>query len=102
MNKIVPDPPPAGAPVTTFSTAFASCSGSHDPVFAVRAGVDIEDALVHLSVLLRCAQVTTVKALELAEGEQQSLLWSTQQSLDMSHALTEAVLKGVEVHTKTT
>ncbi|MHC2148673.1 DUF3077 domain-containing protein [Pseudomonas sp. 210_17 TE3656] len=51
MTKPVPDPPLT----TQTSTTFGSCNGSHDPLFAVRAGVSSEDALVHASVLLKSA-----------------------------------------------
>ncbi|MGF6592150.1 DUF3077 domain-containing protein [Pseudomonas sp. 2835] len=98
MIKIVPDPPPAGAPAKTTCTLFGSCDGSHDPLFAVRAGVDIEDALVHISVLQRCAFVTNAQALEKADADLRELLWATQHSLEMAKALTEAVLDGLEDH----
>ncbi|WP_408980711.1 DUF3077 domain-containing protein [Pseudomonas sp. B21-012] len=49
MTKPVPDPPLS----TQTSTTFGSCNGSHDPLFAVRAGVSSEDALIHTSTLLK-------------------------------------------------
>lgn len=52
MTKGLPDPP---ASLTTAPTSFSTCESSHPPLFSVRPGVDLEDALVHLSTLLRGA-----------------------------------------------
>ncbi|MHC2148675.1 hypothetical protein [Pseudomonas sp. 210_17 TE3656] len=76
MTKPVPDPPLT----TQTSTTFGSCNGSHDPLFAVRAGVSSEDALIH------------AHACEMVNAEVRGLLWATEQSLEMSLALVEALL----------
>jgi len=52
MTKGLPDPP---ARATTASSSFSTCECSHPLLFAVRSGVDYEDALVHLSTLLKGA-----------------------------------------------
>ncbi|UVJ46698.1 hypothetical protein NVV94_08865 [Pseudomonas sp. LS1212] len=46
MMKIVPDPPPAGTILKTVTTPFGSCDAGHEPLFAVRGGINAEDALV--------------------------------------------------------
>ncbi|PWB33109.1 hypothetical protein DCO48_10620 [Pseudomonas sp. SDI] len=96
MIKIVPDPPLGNTLPTTAHATFGSCSGSHAPLFAVREGVDMEDALVHISVLVKAAYETNVQACEKAGDELRGLLWAGQHSLEMAKALTDAVLDGVE------
>ena len=92
MTKPVPDPPL----VTKISTTFGSCDGSHEPLFAVRPGVSAEDALVHASVLLKSAYRTNAHACDMVDAEVRELLWATEQSLEMSLALVEALLDEVE------
>ncbi|WP_442113814.1 DUF6124 family protein [Pseudomonas sp. NUPR-001] len=98
MTKIVPDPPPS---TTQTSTTFGTCNGSHDPLFAVRAGVSSEDALVHACVLLKSAFQTNAHACDRVNAEVRGLLWATEQSLEMSLALVEAVLDEVEARSAT-
>lgn len=94
MIKVVPDPPLA----YTFPAHanFGSCDGSHPPLFAVRDGVDIEDALVHISVLLRAAYEINTQAVEKAEDNPRALLWGSQQLTEMAKSLTLSVLDGIE------
>ncbi|WP_340333006.1 MULTISPECIES: hypothetical protein [Pseudomonas] len=61
-------------------------------MFAVRSGVDYEDALVHLSTLLKGAFATNLKALELAKGTCRDLLLSNDHGLDSAKAVVEALL----------
>ena len=93
MTKGLPDPP---VRATTASSSFSTCECSHPPLFAVRSGVDYEDALVHLSTLLKGAFVTNLKALELAKGTCRDLLLSNDHGLDSAKAVVEALLDGVE------
>ncbi|MFY9963301.1 MULTISPECIES: DUF3077 domain-containing protein [unclassified Pseudomonas] len=97
MTKPVPDPPL----VTKTSTTFGSCDGSHDPLFAVRPGVSAEDALVHATILLKSAYRTNAHACDMVDAEVRELLWATEQSLEMSLALVEALLDEVEAHAET-
>lgn len=97
MTKIVPDPPHT----TQTGTTFGSCNGSHDPLFAVRAGVSSEDALVHASVLLKSAFQTNAHAFDRADAEVRGLLRATEHSLEMSLALVEALLDEVEARSET-
>ncbi|QXH37683.1 MULTISPECIES: hypothetical protein [Pseudomonas] len=66
-------------------------------MFAVREGVDLEDALVHLSTLLKGAFATNLKAMELASGTCQDLLMANDHGLDAAKAVVEALLDGVEM-----
>ena len=84
MTKGLPDPP---VRATTAASSFSTCECSHPPLFAVRSGVDYEDALVHLSTLLKGAFATNLKALELAKGTCRDLLLSNDHGLDSAKAL---------------
>ncbi|MFF7110386.1 hypothetical protein [Pseudomonas sichuanensis] len=66
-------------------------------MFAVRDGVDFEDALVHLSTLLKGAFATNLKAMELATGTCRDLLLANDHGLDAAKAVVEALLDGVQM-----
>ncbi|MEW5547982.1 hypothetical protein [Pseudomonas soli] len=66
-------------------------------MFAVREGVDFEDALVHLSTLLKGAFATNLKAMKLATGTCHDLLLGNDHGLDAAKAVVEALLDGVEM-----
>ncbi|MFJ5180350.1 DUF3077 domain-containing protein [Pseudomonas fulva] len=93
MTKGLPDPP---ASLTTAPTSFSTCESSHPPLFSVRPGVDLEDALVHLSTLLRGAYAANLKAMELANGTCFDLLLGNDHGLESATAVVEALLKGLE------
>ena len=61
-----------------------------------------EDALVHASILLKSAYQTNAHACERVEPEVRGLLWATQNSLEMSLALVEALLDEVEARSMNT
>lgn len=92
MTKGLPDPPRA----TTASCNFGHCECSHPSLFAVREGVDLEDALVHLSTLIKGAFATNLKVMELASGTSHDLLMANDHALDSAKAVVEAVLNGLE------
>ncbi|MFW3899438.1 DUF3077 domain-containing protein [Pseudomonas bharatica] len=91
MNKIVPDPPR----LATVHTQFSACNDSHKPLFAVCEGVDIEDALVHLSMTLRSAFETNTQVCEQVDRTVGGLAWATYHSLEIGLALVEALLGGL-------
>ena len=107
MIKIVPDPPPAdstasedkpaGTLIKTVTTPFGSCDAGHEPLFAVCAGINAEDALVHASLLLKSAGDCAYKALDSEGGTGEGLLWATMHSVEAAKALVDAVLDGAEV-----
>ncbi len=63
---------------------------------SVRPGVDLEDALVHLSTLLRGAYAANLKAMELARGTCFDLLLGNDHGLESATAVVEALLNGLE------
>ncbi|MCU1724388.1 MULTISPECIES: DUF3077 domain-containing protein [unclassified Pseudomonas] len=95
MIKIVPDPP---APrLTTAHTRFSTCNDSHQALFAVCEGVDIEDALVHLSTTLRSAFETNAQLCEMIDTPPlDRVAWATCHSLEICEALVESLLGRVE------
>ena len=96
MKKIVPDPPASPSRPITVHTPFASCDGHHPPLFAVCAGVDVEEALVHLTVFLRTAFETNLQACDTVKDNYLAgMHWATQHSQEASQALVESMLKGV-------
>jgi len=51
--------------------------------------------------LLKSAYQTNAHACEMVNAEVRGLLWATEQSLEMSHALVEALLDEVEARSAT-
>jgi hypothetical protein len=96
MIKIVPDPPSGGNLYKTVATAFGTCDAGHGPLFAVCAGINAEDALVHASLSLKCARETTYHMCMDGSPANEGLLWSTLHSIEMAKALVDAVLDGIE------
>ena len=96
MIKIVPDPPPAGTILKTVTTPFGSCDAGHGPLFAVCGGIDAEDALVHVSLFLRCAMDTAHASIECTGVPEKGLMWSTMHSLETAKAIVDALLDGAE------
>nr|WP_248919557.1 DUF3077 domain-containing protein [Pseudomonas entomophila] len=94
MTKALPDPP---SRATTAPSSFGNCECSHPSLFAVREGVDLEDALVHLSTLLKAAFATNLKAMEQATGTCRDLLLGNDHGLDTAKAVVEALLDGLEM-----
>ncbi|WP_277964072.1 DUF3077 domain-containing protein [Pseudomonas sp. RIT-To-2] len=83
----------ATAPRETACTPFGYCDSHHLPIFNVRAGIPIDDALVQISLLLKCASES---AQELGDYgvAQRGLLWSTLHSVDAAKALADALIDG--------
>ncbi|KJK18592.1 hypothetical protein UB48_08930 [Pseudomonas sp. 2(2015)] len=95
MKKIVPDPPEFHLLETT-ETPFGLCDVGHPQLFAVRAGVNVEDALVHASLYLKCASLTGPLAVEHTREPGRGLLQATLHSHEMAKALIDALLDGLE------
>ncbi|MHA6193864.1 hypothetical protein ACX3YG_05770 [Pseudomonas wadenswilerensis] len=91
MSKIVSDLPR----ITTVYTPFGASNDGRKPLFAVCDGVDIEDALAHLSMTLRSAFETNLQVCERVDRAVGGLAWATGQSLEVGLALVEAMLGGL-------
>lgn len=81
-------------PVFTTQRDFGDCGANDQPLFSVRAGVPLEDALVQISQLLKCASAT---AYELSDCglPQRGLIGSTLHCLEGARALVDSLLKGL-------
>ncbi|WP_166366907.1 DUF3077 domain-containing protein [Pseudomonas akapageensis] len=99
MINIVPDPPfsfPPGTVHKTAESAFGSCDAGHGPLFAVRGGINAEDALVHTSLMLQCACASADAACNQSSTLEKGLLWSILHSVEVAKALVDALLDGAE------
>ena len=91
MTKIVPDPPQSLLGKTA-TTAFGCCDAGHAPLFTVCSGIDAEDALVHVSLLLQGIYDTAQQACEhIDDIPKKGLLWSTLHSAEMAKGLVDAL-----------
>nr|WP_166359744.1 DUF3077 domain-containing protein [Pseudomonas akapageensis] len=88
--------PPAGTILKTVTPPFGSCDAGHEPLFAVRAGINAEDALVHASLFLKCAVDTAYAATECPGAHEKGLIWSTMHSIETAQAIINALLDGAE------
>ena len=95
MKKIVPDPPIPSLG-STLEKPFGDCDAGHPQLFSVNAGIAPHDALVHISLYLRCAYDTGYKAIEGVDESAKGLLWSTLHSVEMAKGLSEALLDALE------
>ncbi|WP_397443391.1 DUF3077 domain-containing protein [Pseudomonas chlororaphis] len=77
----------------TGSASFGCRDGNGRPLFAVRAGVSAEEALLHVSLLLKCAE-ETADEITSASGIERGLIWSMIHSVEMARAVVDALLDG--------
>ncbi len=73
---------------------FGLRDGQHNPLFAVQPGVNAEDALMHVSLLLKCAEEVSDEITERASGVERGLIWSMVHSVEMARAVVDALLDG--------
>ncbi|NBF04510.1 DUF3077 domain-containing protein [Pseudomonas sp. Fl5BN2] len=110
MKKLVPDPPlqsprklrdpeldRANASLLaalqgTRRRPFGLRDGRGHPLFAVQPGVNAEDALMHVSLLLKCAEEVSDEITERASGIERGLIWSMVHSVKMARAVVDALL----------
>ncbi|MGY4495496.1 DUF3077 domain-containing protein [Pseudomonas sp. TE3610] len=85
---------PSPAPRATVNTTFGTCDSQDLPFYSVRAGIPMDDALVQISHLLKCA---TESAYELSDDgiAQSGLLWSALHAMEAAKALADALIDGV-------
>ncbi|WP_419737225.1 DUF6124 family protein [Pseudomonas sp. COR18] len=68
--------------------------GRHRSLFDVKAGIDAETTLNHVSLLLRCAEEVSDEITEQGSGIERGLIWSMVHSVEMARALVDALLDG--------
>ncbi|WP_422422326.1 DUF3077 domain-containing protein [Pseudomonas sp. GZD-222] len=94
MEKIVPDPPTSL--YSTLDKPFGDCPAGHPQLFSVNAGIAPHDALVHISLYLRCAYDTANQSFDGIDESAKGFLWSTLHSVEMAKGLVEALLDALE------
>ena len=109
MKKLVPDPPHqqrrdpdldrANAHLlqslkNTRPRPFGLRDAQGHALFAVQPGVNAEDALMHVALLLKCAEEMSDEITERASGIERGLIWSMVHSVEMARAVVEALLDG--------
>ncbi|NBF03669.1 hypothetical protein GV819_15355 [Pseudomonas sp. Fl5BN2] len=114
MKKLVPDPPTSyrdpelKAANATLRVALAqqpldpglfqrntqSKAVSPDSLFSVREGVSAEEALVHVVLLLKCAEEVCDEITQQGSGLERGLIWSMVHSVEMARAVVDALLDG--------
>ncbi len=114
MKKIVPDPPTSyrdpelkvanttlrvtltQQPVdpALFQLSTQATSVSPHSLFNVRPGVNAEEALVHIALLLKCAEEACDEINQQGSGLEYGLIWSMVHSVEMARAVVEALLEG--------
>ncbi|HDS1733624.1 hypothetical protein [Pseudomonas sp. BP8] len=92
MKKIVPNPP---LPRTT-SHAFGHCDAGHPPLYSVNPNIEIEDALVHVALHLRCAYETGIQAIDHLREEGKGLFWSNPHAVEAAEGVVDSLLNSFE------
>jgi hypothetical protein len=67
-------------------------SVGHHSMFSVRPGINAEEALVHVSLLLDCAVQVSDEITERASGVERGLIWSMIHSVEMARAVVDSLL----------
>lgn len=118
MKKIVPDPP-VESRLTQFRNAerdlatalmrnamvcrdpdahfLESLTTTHRHIgdnclFAVREGASSEEALLHVSLLLKCAEEVSDEISEQNSGVERGLIWSMIHAVEMARAVVDSLL----------
>ncbi|MCE4056386.1 hypothetical protein [Pseudomonas sp. Au-Pse12] len=114
MKKIVPDPPTsyrdpqlkaanasvrealARHPLDLAMFQFKTTAQvvALDSLFSVRPDVGVEEALVHVALLLKCAEEVSDEITRQGSGLETGLIWSMVHSVEMARAVVEALLDG--------
>ena len=71
---------------------FGPVDSTLQPMFSLRAGICAHDALMHVSLLLLCAEQTSDEITELGSGVERDLIWSMVHSVEMARAVVDSLL----------
>ncbi|SDZ09706.1 hypothetical protein [Pseudomonas sp. NFIX28] len=120
MKKLVPDPPVSrssarrnpGHKLTNKAVRHSLANGSaevvflqslgatagravgNDSLFCVREGISAEEALLHVSILLKAAEEVSDEITERASGVERGLIWSLIHNVEMARGVVDALLDG--------
>jgi hypothetical protein len=96
MLKITPDPPKSHTITHTAEKAFGPLDNTNRPLFTIREGIPVEDALVHVAMLLDCAEATGWAAADHLELNDKALALTITQNVEAARAMIEALLDSVK------
>ncbi len=65
-----------------------------DSLFCVREGISAEEALLHVSILLKAAEEVSDEITERASGVERGLIWSLIHNVEMARGVVDALLDG--------
>ncbi|WP_166359074.1 DUF6124 family protein [Pseudomonas akapageensis] len=95
MIKIVPDPPiPSSSITSTAQKPFGTLDSTGQPLFCVRAGIPADDALIHVGMLLGCAEATAWDVVEHLQLNDKGVVLGLIQTIEMARALVDALVDG--------
>ncbi|EJL09080.1 hypothetical protein Pchl3084_0852 [Pseudomonas chlororaphis subsp. aureofaciens 30-84] len=72
----------------------AAGPAGNDSLFTVRPGISAEEALLHVSILLKAAEEVSDEITERASGVERGLIWSMIHSVEMARGVVDALLDG--------
>ena len=72
----------------------ASSTIGNNSLFTVRPGISAEEALLHVSMLLKSAEEVSDEITEHASGIERGLIWSLVHSVEMARGVVDALLDG--------
>ncbi|MDE1169353.1 MAG: DUF3077 domain-containing protein [Pseudomonas sp.] len=79
----------------TTALPFGLCDSGQQPYFSVNSGISLEDALTHLSHLLKCAHASTFELCDTPNPDR-GLVWSALHHIEGAKGLVDALLAGHE------
>lgn len=75
----------------TTSLAFGMLDSRQQPFFSVNPGISLDDALCHLSHLLRCAHEAAYELTD-GDGSSKGLVWSALHHIEGAKGLVDALI----------
>ncbi|MGE7956579.1 DUF6124 family protein [Pseudomonas sp. NPDC089530] len=93
LRQSLAEQPVEALPFASLATT-ASVRVNPDSLFQVREGITAEEALVHVSLLLKCAEEVSDEITERGSGLERGLIWSMVHSVEMARAVVDALLDG--------
>ncbi|MBP5061377.1 hypothetical protein HUT27_04000 [Pseudomonas chlororaphis] len=85
---------PTGAPLAKTIKQTTGIPVNSDSLFAIREGINAEEALLHVSLLLKSAEEVSDEITERGSGIERGLIWSLVHSVEMARAVVDALLDG--------
>ncbi|MGZ0786054.1 DUF6124 family protein [Pseudomonas saponiphila] len=85
---------PTDAPLAKSIKHTSGIPVGSNSLFAIREGINAEEALLHVSLLLKSAEEVSDEITERGSGIERGLIWSLVHSVEMARAVVDALLDG--------